>query len=80
MSLSHLTINLGLPDGIGDAPESGQNVEEVGLLGVGGPGEEHDDDDEVDQSSAKEDGNPENGNLKDLYQLIRGGHRTCRRA
>ena len=39
-----LTVDLRLPDSIGHAPEGGQDVEEVGLFGVGGPIEEDDDD------------------------------------
>ena len=51
-----LTVDLRLPDSIGHAPEGGQDVEEVGLVGVGGPIEEDDDDGGVDEHAKDEDG------------------------
>ena len=51
-----LTVDLGLPDRVGHAPEGGQDVEEVGLLGVRRPREEDDDDGGVDEHAKDEDG------------------------
>ena len=51
-----LTIDLRLPDRVGHAPEGGQDVEEVGLVRVRRPREEHNDDGGVDEHAKDEDG------------------------
>ena len=51
-----LTIYLRLPDRVGHAPEGGQDEEKVGLVRVGRPREEDDNDDGVDERAKDEDG------------------------
>ena len=50
-----LTIDLSLPDGIGDAPQSRQDEEDVVLVRVGHPVEEDPDDNGVEASAEDED-------------------------
>ena len=50
------TVDLGLPDSVGDAPQTGQDKEDVLLVGVGRPLEEDDDHDDIDDGAADEDG------------------------
>ena len=51
MKLVKLTIDLGLPDGIADAPEPGNGEEDEGRVRVGPPVEEHEDEGGVDAAA-----------------------------